>query len=150
MFRSEILGCQLLRTWGILNHRRIIWSPFGRNVRNLLLLGTSFSNNIYSSRWKWKAPYVKSFLQSFLVREEINSTCHICSWTSQVGFYHSFKWFTKLSCYQLKEALLLKPFFQNACLNNLNHEIIYLSVEFSNMHYYLSLNSKAKITQLFS
>lgn len=110
MFRSETLGCQLLRTWGIQNHRRIIWTPFGRDVRNSLLLGTSFSNNIYSSRWKQKAPYVKSFLQSFLVREEINSSCHICSWASQVGFYHSLKWFTKLSCYRLK-GLYVSGFF---------------------------------------
>lgn len=102
MCRSEFPSCQLLRTLGIQDCRRIIWSPFGKNVRNSLLLGTSFSNNIYSSRWKWKAPYVKSFLQSFPVREEINSTCHICLWASQVGFYHSLKWFTKLSGYQLK------------------------------------------------
>lgn len=120
MFRSEALGCQLLRTRGIQNHRRIIWTPFGRDVRNLLLLGTSFSNNIYSSRWKRKAPYVKSFLQSFLVREEINSTCHICSWASQVGFYHSLKWFTKLSCYRLK-GLYISGFFFNTDVHNLNH-----------------------------
>lgn len=120
MFRSEALGCQLLRTQGIQNHRRIIWTPFGRDVRNLLLLGTSFSNNIYSSRWKRKAPYVKSFLQSFLVREEINSTCHICSWASQVGFYHSLKWFTKLSCYRLK-GLYISGFFFNTDVRNLYH-----------------------------